>query len=201
MNESNTARPALAEQSVKTENSLLNRPKSDSKFIDDDDMTEYQKIPRPSRKIDSTPFVIAPDQPSNPIKSGFLSKKGRANFIRPWSLRKIIIDDQYRLFYYDRNLLKGVVPLHGAGVRHVSVEKSNNRSFTFEIHNINDTKSTRKKKSLLLAAGSQAEANEWVETIKLLLQQLIQTKNIKYESFEVTPDIIAIAHTFVFAYL
>eukprot|EP01031_Cornospumella_fuschlensis_P025163 gene25163-30389_t len=120
--------------------------------------------------------------PSNIIKTAILSKKGRAKFIRPWALRKIVVDEENRLFYYDRNDLKGVVSLVGTGIRHLKPEQADGRNFAFEIFNINDGKGTSRKSNLILAAGSMLEANDWVDSIGALLSRLHRVKSMEYQS-------------------
>ena len=41
------------------------------------------------------------------VKIGFLMKKGTGLLYRPWSLRKIAVDSQNRLSYFDAETLKG----------------------------------------------------------------------------------------------
>lgn len=126
--------------------------------------------------------------PGKVVKTGFLSKKARAKFIRPWTLRNIILDEHCRLFYYDRDVLKGVVSLLGTGVRRLDPAAADGRPFAFEIVNINDLKSSRNKcSSLVLAAGSQREADEWIEAIHSMTRLANRTnQTTEYQTFAVS---------------
>eukprot|EP00981_Chlorochromonas_danica_P013044 scaffold5723_cov176-Ochromonas_danica.AAC.1 len=139
---------------------------------------DLKSIERQNKQRSAT---IASDvTPGEIVKRGFLSKKARAKFIRPWALRSVVLDDRFHLFYYDRDQLKGVINLIGTGIRHVPPEQADNRHFAFEITNINDIKTTKhhKASSLLLSAGSQQEADDWVETIHLILRKVNSSINM-----------------------
>lgn len=122
------------------------------------------------------------------IKKGILNKKGRKKIFRPWVLRTIVLDDRHMLSYYDGTTLKGCINLIGTSTNLVPPEKADGRNFAFEITNISTTR-TFQRNSLLLAASSQAEADEWVNAIISMMQKHDSAKvNFEYESFEVSTD-------------
>lgn len=98
------------------------------------------------------------------IKGGILAKRGRGQFIKPWSLRTIIIDQNKQLFYYDREVLKGNVDLEGTTIRYLPPTEADGRENAFEIMNISNVKATQDR-SLILAATSLKEAEEWVDVL------------------------------------
>jgi len=75
---------------------------------------------------------------SNPlaVKKGILLKKGMSKFIRPWSLRTIVLCPNQKLRYYDQDILKGEISLVGTMIQRISSERANGKPFAFEISNI-----------------------------------------------------------------
>lgn len=120
------------------------------------------------------------------VKKGMLAKKGRKRIFRPWALRTIILDNRNILSYYDGRTLKGSLNLEGTNVTLIPPEKADGRSFAFEVSNISNTK-TIQSNNLILAAGSQAEAEEWVDAIISLTRKHFSAKSTsQYESLEVS---------------
>ena len=125
--------------------------------------------------------------PQGVVKKGILSKRGRKMIFRPWVLRTVILDDQNNLSYYDGNTLKGSVSLEGTTTTLVPTEKADGRKFAFEITNISQV-GPLQTHSLLLAAGSQAEAEEWVDVISTTMRKnhFSSKTAFQYESFDVS---------------
>lgn len=118
------------------------------------------------------------------VKQGILLKKGMGILIRPWNLRTIIVDTDNKFSYLDRDQLKGIFKilvnfysskhytwniggffLDGTIIKKVPPEQADGRSHAFEILNIR-----KKSKPLLLAAGSELEADDWISCLKIAAQ-------------------------------
>lgn len=104
------------------------------------------------------------------IKKGILSKKGMGLVIKPWVLRTIILDHNCKLLYYDGNVLKGELHLHGATVSYADPSHADGRANAFQLANVYNIKK-QQKTTLLLAASSKQETDEWVAA----LQHVIST--------------------------
>mmetsp|Transcript_25391 Transcript_25391/g.34933 ORF Transcript_25391/g.34933 Transcript_25391/m.34933 type:complete len:180 (+) Transcript_25391:25-564(+) len=99
------------------------------------------------------------------VKQGILLKKGMGILIRPWNLRTIIVDTDNKFTYMDRDQLKGGFFLDGTIIKKIPPELADGRSHAFEILNIRN-----KTKSLLLAAGSEMEADDWISCLRVAAQ-------------------------------
>jgi hypothetical protein len=134
--------------------------------------------------------------PQGVVKKGILSKRGRKMLFRPWVLRTVILDDQNNLSYYDGNTLKGIVNLEGTTTTIVPTDKADGRKFAFEITNIAQV-GPLQTHSLLLAAGSQAEAEEWVDVISTTMRKnhfSSKKTAFQYESFDVSIPYCLFSH-------
>lgn len=120
------------------------------------------------------------------VKKGILSKRGRKKIFHPWVLRTIVLDNRNVLTYLDGKTLKGTVNLEGTTVSLVPPEKANGRQFAFEISSISNTRALQTT-TLMLAASSLKEAEDWVEAIVSLTAKHVSSKgNVHYESLEVS---------------
>eukprot|EP01040_Poterioochromonas_malhamensis_P004815 gene4815-5169_t len=146
--------------------------------------SEIRSESRAIRKSSSTGKLSDYSNMGGIIKKGILSKRGRKKIFRPWVLRTIVLDDRNMLSYYDGRTLKGSFSLEGTSTAFVPPERADGRLFAFEITNIQHTGALQSN-SLLLAAGSQPEAEEWIEAIISLMRKHVSMKvNIQYESFD-----------------
>lgn len=102
------------------------------------------------------------------LKKGILSKKGMGLVIKPWVLRTVVLGHDGKLVYYDGNVLKGELQLHGATISYVDPSAADGRANAFQIANVFDIKK-QQKATLLLAASSKPETDEWVTAITQVL--------------------------------
>ena len=129
-----------------------------------------------SKLVDRDKF----DRPvsNNVIKQGSLLKKGMGFLYRPWRIRTIIIDKKNNLQYFDGPNLKGQFCLEGKNIKHLSPEQADGKKFAFEILNISN-----KQHSLILAASSEQEADDWVDCmIKATNSTISFYRNAEYSS-------------------
>ena len=129
--------------------------------------------------------IPPPRRTSRIIKKGILSKKGRSKFMSgPWALRTLVLDSDNKLSYYDGKTLKGEVILAGTMVNHVTQDVADGKAFPFQISNISQVK-TSQSTSLLLAAGSFQEADDWVTCLSKAAVGSTSTGAAGYITFEV----------------
>lgn len=127
----------------------------------------------------------APKKTSKVVKKGILSKKSRSKYISgPWTLRTVILDSDNTLSYYDGRVLKGEVLLAGTMVNHVTQDVADGNTFPFQISNISLVKRSQTS-SLLLAAGSFQEADDWVTQLSKAAVGSTSTGAAGYVTFEV----------------
>ena len=102
----------------------------------------------------------------------------------PWALRTLVLDSDNKLSYYDGKTLKGEVILAGTMVNHVTQDVADGKAFPFQISNISQVK-TSQSTSLLLAAGSFQEADDWVTCLSKAAVGSTSTGAAGYITFEV----------------
>jgi hypothetical protein len=131
-----------------------------------------------------------PLQAEGIVKKGILSKKGRKKIFRPWVLRTIVLDNRNILSYFDGRTLKGTVNLHGTTTTPLPPDKADGRSYAFEVSHISKHGALQGS-SLILAASSAGEAEEWVNAINSLTRKHdTSTSTFQYESLEVSFPIL-----------
>lgn len=119
------------------------------------------------------------------VKKGILSKKSRSKYLSgPWVLRTVILDSANKLSYYDGKTLKGEINLAGTMVNHMTQDTADGRVFPFQITNISAVKRSQTT-SLMLAAGSFQEADEWVAILSKASAGSTSTGAAGYITFEV----------------
>mmetsp|Transcript_21039 Transcript_21039/g.19170 ORF Transcript_21039/g.19170 Transcript_21039/m.19170 type:complete len:191 (+) Transcript_21039:3-575(+) len=121
------------------------------------------------------------------IKTGILNKKGRGKIFRPWHLRTIELNPSLcKLLYYNGKKLKGEINLRGCTVRLLSPTEADGRDHAFIVTLLLPEKG--KSNQLVLAAGSNNEAIEWVERIQMVIDRNSGSTNevdkYVYESFD-----------------
>jgi hypothetical protein len=128
------------------------------------------------------------------LKKGILSKKSRNMFIAgPWALRTIYLNADNTLHYYDGKTLKGVVNMTGTVVNHIKNPSGDAGSYAFEISNISSVKRGQMN-SLMLAAGSFQEAEDWVAALtKASLGSNLNSAGLSYVTFEVCSCVLLFA--------
>lgn len=119
------------------------------------------------------------------VKKGILTKRSRSKYLSgPWTLRTFILDSNSTLSYYDGKTFKGEVALAGTSVNHVAQDAADGRTFPFQISNISSVKRTQGT-TLLLAAGSFQEADDWVRCLAHAAAGSTSTGAAGYITFEV----------------
>lgn len=120
------------------------------------------------------------------VLKGILSKRSRNLFIRgPWALRTVLLYSNNKFFYFNGKVLKGEVSLAGTEVSFVSPELADGRNYAFQIANIKTEKRVQSS-TLIFAAGSQQEAEDWVYNLSAAVKSLDTLSKTAYITFEVS---------------
>lgn len=122
------------------------------------------------------------------VKRGILLKRGRGKVYHPWQLRTVIIRSDYKLYYFEQEILKGTITLEGTKVCAIDTETAGNRPYGFEISNIPHTV-TCKVNSLILVAGSEVERDDWIHAIELAARFAAKSVDTSYTSFGVSDSL------------
>lgn len=102
---------------------------------------------------------------ANVYKTSNLLKLGRGRGLvsalvgKKWAERSFKLYEDFRMQYFDGDVLRGEFPINGAIVEAVEGEKAEGKDFAFTI-------STKESEKILLAAGSEEERQSWIKAIK-----------------------------------
>ena len=83
-------------------------------------------------------------------KQGILSKKGMGNIFRTWKTRRIVLDVDYTISYFDGDELKGKLTVENASVK--AIDPTDGYKNCFEVYNLPATNG--KKSNLILSADN-----------------------------------------------